>query len=278
MKMKKVLVAALALLALAVGTAQAEMYVEGYLGGNIVATSPQPLELSVNPLFAQPANVDLQYPSTAQISFMGGLKVGTWFVKEGFLGFNYPNWMKYLGFYLDFSFHKLNIQRSIGSQKMFVTFVNRPSGFQYYKFFSQGNLVTVAFMFTFRYGFRPDEIAPFGRLQPYVAVGPAIFISTIRPTIRFFPGRPDLPIGNIHLFSNGYYGLSQTTSVNVGLALEFGLRWMLLKNVSMDSSIKYRYVQTNYNLDFVANGFSHKLKVDPAYHLVSFHVGVAYHF
>jgi len=272
--MKKVLVAALALVALAVGTAQAEMYVEGYLGGNIVVTTPQPLELSVNPLFAQPTSVDLVYPSTAQISFMGGLKLGTWFVKEGFPGFNYPNWMKYLGFYLDFSFHKLNIQRSIGSQRMYLTFVNRPSGFQYYKFFSQGDLVTVAFMFTFRYGFRPNEKAPFGRLQPYVAVGPAIFISSIRPTIRFFP-RYNF---TTQFFSNNYFGLSPTTSVNVGLALEFGLRWMLLKNVSMDSSLKYRYVQINYNIDFVADGFSHKLKVDPAYHLVSFHVGVAYHF
>jgi len=249
------------------------MYVEGYLGGNIVVTTPQPLELSVNPLWAQPANVDLTYPSTAKISFMGGLKIGTWFVKEGFPGFNYPNWMKYLGFYLDFSFHKLGIQRSIGSQKMFTTFTYRPSGFQYYKFFSQGTLATFAFMFTFRYGFRPDEKVPFGRLQPYVGVGPAIFISRIRPTIRFFTwSRPG------EIFSSGYYGLSSESSVNVGLALEFGLRWMLLKNVSMDSSLKYRYVQTNYNFDFVANGFSHKLKVDPAYHLVSFHVGVAYHF
>jgi len=272
MKMTKVMVATLALLALTVGTAHAEMYVEGYLGGNIVVTTPQPLQLTVNPLFAQPANVQLEYPSTASVTVVGGLKLGTWFVKEGFLGFNYPDWMKYLGFYLDFNFHKLNIQRSIGSQRMYLTFTDQLSSYQFYKFYSQGYAATFAFMFAFRYGFRPNENAPFGRFQPYVAVGPAIILTNVRPTIRFFP------TGFTQFFDAGYYGLPPSTSVNVGLAAEFGLRWILLKNVSLDSSLKYRYVQTNYDFEFFANGFTHKLKMNPAYHLISLHVGVAYHF
>ena len=43
---------------------------------------------------------------------MGGVKVGTWFVKEGFLGWSgYPDWMKYFGFYTDFSYQRLYMRK-----------------------------------------------------------------------------------------------------------------------------------------------------------------------
>ena len=45
----------------------------------------------------------------------GGVKLGTWFVREGTLGFDYPDWMKYLGFYLDFKVHRLVYERALGS-------------------------------------------------------------------------------------------------------------------------------------------------------------------
>jgi hypothetical protein len=59
----------------------------------------QPVGLSVNPAYRGPINADPEFPRTLSTDFMPGLKIGTWFVKNGFLGFDYPDWMKYFSFY-----------------------------------------------------------------------------------------------------------------------------------------------------------------------------------
>ena len=75
------------------------------------------------------------------------------------------------------------------------------------------NLV-VAFHLVGRYGFLPDQEVPFGRLQPYVGVGPAAVIHC----------------GNL------------STAGNYGIDVMSGLRYMLLKNVSMFVEYKYTHV------------------------------------
>ena len=88
----------LALLALP-GAAPAEMYVEGYIGG--VGAGNLDTTTTINyPDLATGMNT----PGSANPAVIGGLKLGTWFVPTGFLGYNYPDWMKYFGFYTDFSF------------------------------------------------------------------------------------------------------------------------------------------------------------------------------
>jgi len=112
---KGYLVLAAALLAALVvlpGPAKSEMYVEGYLGGNFAANA------GMSPTFSTPATLGTttfsgkdNIPGRIDPAFMGGLKFGYWFVKEGFLGYNYPEWAKYFGVYLDFSAHRLNFKR-----------------------------------------------------------------------------------------------------------------------------------------------------------------------
>jgi opacity protein-like surface antigen len=266
-----ILAAALAVLP---GAAQAEMYLEGYMG--IVGASNSSTTLT----FGRPESVVNNAASIGVPGrydnpfFQGGLKVGTWFVKEGFLGANYPDWMKYLGFYIDFSYHNLT------QRNQSATFVTRnaagaitytapsPANPVTPTFSSEGTCATLAFMFAGRYGFLQDSEVPFGRLQPYVAVGPAILFATQEPKFA------DPNIG---------YGIKPSGSASTAvicLAVEGGVRYMALKNVSLDLSFKYRYAAPSFTYDFTDafSGLAHSFTYKQTYNLFSGQLGVAYHF
>jgi opacity protein-like surface antigen len=208
------------------GPAKAEIYMEAYLGGAGASnfhSSESNLSVSASP------------------AVIAGLKLGTWFVPTGFLGYQYPDWMKYFGFYTDFSFQRLNVaQQRFGPVDIS----------------SEGTVATWAFMFAARYGFLPDSEVPFGRLQPYVAVGPAVMFST-RDATESTPGGPGL-------------GQGSASSVDVAPAVEAGLRYMCLKNVSLDATFKYRFASPR----FLYTNFDWR----PDYNLFSGQLGVAYHF
>jgi hypothetical protein len=78
------------------------------------------------------------------------------------------------------------------------------------------------------------------------------------------------------------YGISPKASntTNICLAVESGIRYMCLKNVSVDVSFKYRYAQPTYNFTFPdqVSGVSKSFSWSPTYHLFSGQLGVAYHF
>src|SRR5208337_4353828 len=87
---------AVALVALA-APASAEMYVEGYLGGTAAGNMGQ--NFVVHESKSPPTSTDdtgdfhLNYPGNTDASVIGGVKLGTWFVKEGFAGWSgYPDW------------------------------------------------------------------------------------------------------------------------------------------------------------------------------------------
>ncbi len=283
------LVLALALLVLG-GPARAEMYVEGYLGASQAANSGQSLSVKdiasnnivfPNFFFLAPGNAThrLHYSGSSNITMLGGVKVGTWFVKEGFAGYSgYPDWCKYFGFYTDFSYQRLftNQQRLSGTGALafspadFGSHVDTEVG----TIKTEGMAATWAFMFAGRYGFLPDSEVPFGRLQPYVAVGPAIMFTSLKPKLST-------------TFIGAYNGQGAThmspgsqSNTSIALAVDAGLRYMALKNVSLDISFKYRYAQAHYDfggLD-VLTGVPATFKLNPTYSLFSGQVGVAYHF
>ncbi len=243
--------------------ARAEMYVEAYLGGNFAGSASD--AISGN-WFDPTGGGPFSFKSAGHIdpAVMGGLKIGTWFVKEGFLGMNYPDWMKYLGFCLDFSYHRLNFRHGKGTWNNSTvpeTFTDT--------FSTEGTAATLAFMFAARYGFFPDSEVPFGRLQPYVAVGPAILFSTQQPA---FFSVPDTTAWSLKAPSR--------SSADPALAVEAGLRWMALKNVSLDASFKYRYANPSYSYSGVVDslGAVNSFNFSPTYNLFSFQVGAAYHF
>jgi len=272
-----ILLMTLAFIALTAGTVFPETYVEGYIGNNFTVSSPNPIGFDVNPAYRGPTRADPEYPRHFSSAIIGGGKLGTWFSKEGFPGFNYPDWMKYLGFYLDFNYHWIDYKPGVGSRRMYITPSTSPF-YQHYKFSGTGSLTTFAFMLAFRYGFLPTEKVPFGKLQPYVGLGPAVVITGFKPIIMFQPGYFDFVPGSPGYRIPGKFTGSFQSTVNVGLSVEAGIRWMITRFLSLDTSIKYRYVRPSTSYDISIYGFTHELRLAPQLNLFSIQTGVAYHF
>lgn len=227
----------------------AEMYFGIYGGPNLVPDTDVDVRFSGAKTVYTYKNVEVE------TAIIGGLKFGYWFSKEGTLGFNYPDWMKYFGIEMDLSMHELNWRRQDVLDAR-VPFMQRTVSENY------GYGITFAMMIMARYGFLPDGEVPFGRLQPYLGIGPGAFLSVI----DIFPniaGKSD----------------SQAICLNV----ETGLRYLFMSNFSVNLALKYRYVVPPYFLDenFVVQGqliSNEFLTVKPNYHLFNIILGVAYHF
>lgn len=268
--------------------AQGEMFVGGYLGGTQAADVGMSFMIPHTGGFrnptAQGGGEQVGVTGAFRPAVSGGVKVGAWFDRSGVLsGINFPRWMQYLGFYLDFSFHRLDFTRQrlsscVSSYRQGVAAPATPIGNGFLaqsSFSSEGTAATLAFMFAGRYGFLPDSEVPFGRLQPFLAVGPALLFSTQDPTI--IAARIDTT-GDVQTFAAK---AGSQSSVDVALAVETGLRWMALKNVSLELVFKYRYAKPTYVYSLV-DPFTRfggtSIELNPTYHLLSGQVGVAYHF
>ncbi len=69
-------------------------------------------------------------------------------------------------------------------------------------------------------------------------------------------------------------------SINVGLATELGLRYMITKAISAEISFKYRYFAPSYSYsgNVPALGTTFNLDSKPDFNLFSGQFGMAYHF
>jgi hypothetical protein len=286
-------VGVLALLLILSAAAQAEMYVEGFLGGSTAgdlgranfhqfepppAATPTPPTPPPPPPYIPPnngidhaltSNLYLSSTGTVCPALVGGGRVGYWFVPEGFLGYNYPKWMKYFGVYTDVSYQQLKVSE----QGIAVRDFN-DAGFSVGtfpgKFSSNGYVVTWAFMFAARYGLFPDDKVPFGRFQPWMAVGPAILFTGMNPRTTVYNS------------SGGVGAVSSPGSKSVvtpALVVDAGIRYMIFKNLSVDLSFRYRYARPGFNFEFTdIYGVGSKFNFSPVYNLFSGMAGVAYHF
>jgi len=271
---KVCLMVGLTVLLILSAVAQAEVYVEGFLGGTTASglgsSSFHQTDLPQQDGTLPFPDSSLKVNNNAAVapSIIGGGRVGYWFVPNGALGLNYPPWMKYFGVYTDVSYQNLNVNEqsvSVADYNDFGVFQGNFPG----KFYSRGYVVTWAFMFAARYGFLPDDKVPFGRLQPWVAVGPAILFTGMKPKATIYAG----PI--IGAVANPGW----QSAVVPALVVDAGIRYMIFKNLSIDVSFRYRYAQPNFNFSFTdINGFPSHLNFSPTYNLFSGMAGIAYHF
>ena len=170
-------------------------FVGGFMGASFVQNASwTPLKGNYDPIATLPYNVN-----TSSISFTPGMVGG---LKFGYFCHRFP----YLGMELDGSY----TTNRIGNQT--VTFsppvLNRTRAIIPQEDYATLNL---AFHFLARYGFLKDKEVPFGRLQPYVGVGPNLAILW----------------GDVD------------AAKNFGLDVVGGVRYMLLKYLSVFVEYKY---------------------------------------
>jgi opacity protein-like surface antigen len=163
---------------------------------------------------------------------IGGAAIGYDFVNSGVGAYAWPDWMKYFSIATDITYNPLRV-RTIGGNEPFTVV--------------KGYCVAWTFLLMAHYGLFPDSEIPGGRVNPYIGVGPAIVWS-------------GLSIGQ----ANG-------NSTNIGLVVEPGIRWVVLKNVSIDTSFRYRMASPSYDFSGVDT------KLEPL-HQLSFLVRANYHF
>jgi opacity protein-like surface antigen len=112
---------------------------------------------------------------------------------------------------------------------------------------------TTALHIVGRYGFLPDQQVPFGRLQPYVGIGPGFVVN---------------------------YD-SVDSGKNFGIDVMAGLRYMLLKQVSAFVEYKFNYVwdtEIESHTFSLPNGTLARGTAHLSYDSHKVVVGVAYHF
>lgn len=163
---------------------------------------------------------------------IGGATIGYDFVNSGFGAYAWPDWMKYFSIATDITYNPLRVH-SIGGNAVLSAV--------------KGYCVAWTFLLMAHYGLFPDSEIPSGRVNPYIGVGPAIVWSGL--TIGQFNGN----------------------STNIGLVVEPGIRWVALKNVSIDTSFRYRLASPSYSFVGVDT------KLEPL-HQLSFLVRANYHF
>jgi hypothetical protein len=229
------------------GVAQSAMWVGGQIGGNFVP------EATINSVYDGNASFNS--------SVIGGAALGYDFVNAGFGAYAWPDWMKYFGVFTDFTYNRLDLRgqtwpavppySSAGNASVALSGSAVP-------FLGSNNRIEAyaavwSFMLMAHYPFLPDAEVPAGRLNPYIAVGPGIVFSNI-------------DVGN---------GYGSASSVNVALVVEGGIRFMCLKNVSLDAACRYRFCQPSYDLEVL--GQDHTLTIE-SLHQISFLFRANYHF
>jgi opacity protein-like surface antigen len=211
--------------------AQSAMWVGGELGGNFIT-----------PTLMQVQRADCGNTHFSN-SVMGGLTVGYDFVNSGFGAYSWPDWMKYFSFATDFTYNRLLLNGS-NDRWQGINFLIPPSSS------ITGHEAVLTFLFMAHCGLLPDAEVPAGRIHPYIGVGPGIVFSSLNA---------------------GALGLGSASSTAPALVVEPGIRFMALKNVSIDAAFRYRFAKPSYDFDNVTINAV-------ALHQLSFLLRASYHF
>jgi hypothetical protein len=224
------------------GVAQSAMWVGAELGGNF-----QPS----NDVAISAPGLSRTTGSEIRPSVIGGAIIGYDFVNAGFGAYAWPDWMKYFSFATDFTYNRLSVTDGGPGVGRYISGSSRINGWE----------AAWTFLFMGHYGFLPDSEVPTGRIVPYLGIGPAIVWTGVQGTLPFLT----LPNQRVRSANIG------DTTMNVALVVEPGIRWMCMKNVSIDTSMRWRYSQPSWSDEIVT------VKVNPLSQF-AFLVRANYHF
>jgi hypothetical protein len=235
-------------------SAEAEMDAGLYVGGNFVAdTNPSWDALKIQGTDIPPpipVNHFEAHNVKVSPSILVGGRIGYWFSREGTWARNYPDWMKYFGVAISIDWHELNWPL----QDATISPINLRTPLKNY-----GLMVTASFLLMMRYGYMPDQEVPFGRLQPYLGIGPAVVFHDTH-----------LNIGNDY----------KSTEGSLALVVESGVRYMITKKVSIDAALRYKYAPVYVQVDdrLFNIPFGVYIPMTTIYHMFNVFAGVSYHF
>jgi opacity protein-like surface antigen len=210
------------------GVAQSAMWVGAELGGNINAYP--------NVTVSGPLGGSFSRTTEVRPSVIGGVTIGYDFVNSGFGAYAYPDWMKYFSFAIDYTYNRLTIQDRGPGIGQFISGNSRINGSE----------SALTFLFMFHYGFLPDSEVPSGRINPYLGIGPAIVWTSVQGSLPFFTATENgAPWGKlVDRPRSSNFG---DDIMNVALVVEPGVRFMAMKNVSIDVAMRYRYSAPSYS-------------------------------
>jgi len=232
-------------------------FVEGFLGAGFASSG------ALNPrlgtcMFSHTIRMSLSYDP----AFVGGVRAGLWFERGGLLGSSVPEWLRYFGFYTDFSFQRQNFhQESVaGPAPGFTT-----------TYSSEGTAAIWAFKFAARYPFGQSPDFPGGRWWVYAGVGPGIYFASQNPTFRIsWAGLP--PLESIKPDSS--------SSATVCLSVDAGVQFMATRNVFLDLWFNYTYARPCFSYQYrdPHNGLCYGFDLNPAINNWGVRVGAGWKF
>ncbi len=162
-----------------------------------------------------------------------GVNVGWWANDDP------ASFWSHIGGNFNFSYNPLNFQRSGGTFHENIDIAGLPlipaSGTV--DFGSRGNLYSLAYLFNYRQGVLPDAQVPFGRLQFYAGLGPALIINNQK-----FTRTTNL---NGTTFKQSF---ASQTDTSAGLTVQVGAKYFFTKNFYTNLSFDYRYFQSSFDL------------------------------
>jgi opacity protein-like surface antigen len=268
-------IAILLILIVSASPIKPELYIEGYGGGMMGLSDIAHLKTKntygINGL---KASFDVPTKRTAS-TFLGGLKLGLWFDKTGCLKFGGPDWLKHLGFYLDLGFNPLDYNHKIKSKIHYTQDNDSHSAHAKIHLSSEGSSETLAFMFALRANCFKTKKIPYGRLQPYIGIGPSVLFTSQRTKLTVLPHSTDY--NNFSIILLNPYKIKpkhKNSKADISLSVDAGLRQMLLHNLSLDYSFKYRFAP----ISFKYHNDDKPISIKHRYNLFSFQLGLGYHF
>jgi hypothetical protein len=174
------------------------------------------------------ANINRLKDVKTEPAVLGGIIIGYDFVKEGSLGYDWPNWLKYFSLAIDITYNDFSQKAQVVQAETrdiprfrFPLRIDSANGY----------MLDLSLFFIAKYGFFPNQEMPFGRLIPYVGVGPGVVFSVVNTSYSFF----------------AYHS---SDSHELGIFTEAGIRYMVLRKVSLDAAFRYRYVFPSYDRNY----------------------------
>ena len=173
--------------------------------------------------------------------FLGGMMLGYDFVREGALGRAWPSWMKYFSIALDATYETFIFQRQLrrvawkGNYAILPRYESEitPDG--------SISMILLTPMIIGRYGFLTSEEIPSGRVQPYLGVGAGVILSN--PRVDGFETR-------------------EKNKLDMSVLFEGGMRFMVVRNVSLDAAFRYRIVPTQFGNCYNLPGGNTNINID----------------